>query len=448
MNRSLPLLTLLLLFAWSLPCPSSAGSEKLTLAACMKKALPYADTIQLAEESLYAAEQDRLRARAVLVPSVELTGRLSGNSTDLKGASAPPNRIKEKSYGSFAGIGLQYTFYLNGRELIVYKATGELVEKASMELQTATQDYLLQVAAAFIGCLRSQKGLAIAEANLSRLTSHREAVVRRIQAGRLVTTERFRSDADLAGGRARLTNAQNQRTLSRRSLQRLVPLPDDFQLAEPEKISTVESLPLRECQVLAEKNRPELKALLLASQVADKEVSVAKSTYWPRLTLEGAAGKGEQRVEGSYDSREADFDLDTTQYSASLTLTLPLLDGGLRRADIRKSLSDKRSVDHRRRQQTKKIRLAVERAWYDHDNESQRVRALTESLTYSRQFLTAVTRQFEEGLAESLDLIDANTRLVEAENQLADARFTLHLAAIRLRHASGLHLFSTFTRDP
>jgi outer membrane protein TolC len=130
MNRSLILL--LLLCAWIHPFPCSAESEKLTLLAFIKIALPYADTIKLAEVSLYAAEQDRLRARSVLVPSVELTGRLSGHHTDLQGASAPPNHIKERSYGSFVGLGFEYTFYLNGRELIVYKASGELVQKAGM----------------------------------------------------------------------------------------------------------------------------------------------------------------------------------------------------------------------------------------------------------------------------------------------------------------------------
>jgi len=392
----------------------------------------------LAEETLYAAEQDRLRARSVLVPSVELTGRFSGSSTEIQGASTPPNRIKEKIRGTFAGIGFEYSFYLNGRELIVYKASGELIEKAGMELTAARHDYILQVAATFVGCIRNQKGVTIAEANLSRLIAHRSAVIRRIQAGLLTQTEQFRSDAEVAGGRARLKESQNLRTVSRRALHSLVPLPDDFQLAPPESISTPAALSIEECVMLATQNRPELKALSIASRVADKEVSVAKSTYWPKLTLEGSAGRAENRVDGSYDSIDADFDLDTTQYAASLTLSLPLLDGGLRRADIRKSLSEKRSVDHRLRQLSKEIRLAVERAWYDHNTESQRVGALKESLTYARQFLEAVTRRFDEGLAESLDLMDANTRFVEAENQLADARFALHLAAIRLRHAAGL----------
>lgn len=442
MNRWFLLLPLLLVSAWVGPVACQA--EPLTLGACIQRALPYAESIKLAEESLYAAEQDRHRARSVLVPSVELTGRLSAKSTEIKGAAAPPNRITETSHGVFAGLGFEYSFYLNGRELIVYRASGELVEKAGMELTAARHDYMLQVAATFIGCIRSEKGVAIAEADLSRLASHREAVMRRIRAGLLTKTERFRSDAELAGGRARLKEARNRRTVSRRALKRLVPLEDGFQLAPPKEIKTPAALALEECVALAIKNRPELKALTLASRVAEKEVQVAQSTYWPKLTLEGSAGRTESRVDGSYDTLDAEFDLDTTGYGASLTLSLPLLDGGLRRADIRKSLSGKRSVDHRLRQATKEIRLAVERAWFDHNTESQRVQALTEGLVYSRQFLEAVTRRFDEGLAQSLDLTDANTRLVEAENQLADARFALHLAAIRLRYASGVPMLPDF----
>ncbi|VFQ45243.1 TolC family protein [Desulfoluna butyratoxydans] len=438
MNRSLMTVPLLLLCAWIGPTSPMAEPVPITLRACIEKALPYAEDIRLAEESLYAAEQDRLRARSVLIPTVELTGRLDGSDTEIQGAYAPPNQIEETRYGTFAGLGFQYSFYINGRELIVYKASGELVEKAAMDLTAARHDYILQVAVTFVGVIRSEKGVAIADANLTRLISNRDAVVRRIQAGLLTRTEQFRSDAEVAGGRAELKEALNQRIVSRRALQRLVPLPDDFQLEPPEKIPAPSDLSLEECVTLATQNRPELKSLVIASSVADKEVAVAKSTYWPKLTLEGSAGRTDSRVDGSYDDLKADFDLDTTRYTASLTLSLPLVDGGLRRADVRKSLSDKRSVDYRLARKTKEIRLAVERAWYDHNTESLRVRALEESLTYARQFLDSVTRRFDEGLAESLDLIDANTRFVEAENQLADARFALQLAAIRLRYTSGV----------
>lgn len=438
MNRSLIFLPLLLVCSWALSPPCRAEDTLVTIEACMEKAIPYADAIKLAEESLFSAEQDRLRARSVLIPSVELTGRLSGERTDMSGASSPPDSIKEKTYATFAGLGFQYSFYLNGRELMVYDASGVLVEKAGMDLQAARQDYMLQVAATFFACIRSQKGLAIAEANLARLTSYQSAVKRRIEAGILTETEQFRANAELTEGQASLTEALNQRAVSRRALQRLVPLPDDFQLAEPNEIPTPALLTLNGCVELAETNRPELKSLELASRVADKEVDVAKSTYWPKLTLEGAAGRKNSNIDGSYDALDVDFDKDTTHYSASLTLSLPLLDGGLRRADIRKSLSDKRSVDHRLRQATKEIRLAAERAWYDHNTESQRVQALADGLVYSRQFLEAIIRQFQEGLAQSLDLVDANTRLVEAENKLADARFALQLAAIRLRYTSGM----------
>lgn len=438
MNRSLILLPLLILWAWTSPFTSHAEPARLTLEACLERALPYADAIKITEESLYAAEQDRLRARSVLVPSIELTGRVSGEVTDLSGASASPFNITEKSLGSFVGLGFKYSFYVNGRELIVYKASGELVDKAGMDLQAARQDYMLQVASAFIACIRSDRGMAIAEANLDRLTAHGNAVTRRIQAGLLTKTERFRSDAELAQGRADLAEARNQKALSRRALHRLVPLAEGVDLAEPSGVPAPAAPTLDGWVELAEKSRPELKALRLSSRVADKEVAVTRSTYWPKLTLEGSAGRGESRVDGSYDSRDADFTQESTLYSASLTLSLPLVDGGLRRADLRKSLSAKRSVDHRMRQVEKEIRLAVEQAWYDLGTETQRTQALEEGLTYARQFLEAVTRQFDQGLAQSLDLTDANTRLLEAENRVSDARFALHLAALRLRHASGL----------
>jgi outer membrane protein len=56
-----------------------------------------------------------------------------------------------------------------------------------------------------------------------------------------------------------------------------------------------------------------------------------------------------------------------------------------------------------------------------------------------------VSQQFKHGLSNSVDMMDANTLLVSAERELADAEFGFKLSIIRLKRAIGSFLDETVT---
>lgn len=50
------------------------------------------------------------------------------------------------------------------------------------------------------------------------------------------------------------------------------------------------------------------------------------------------------------------------------------------------------------------------------------LKSLEDQLTFARDNYNATSKQFEFGLANSIDVVDANTLLVTSERQLADLR--------------------------
>ena len=418
--------------------PAQALCQSVTLEQCLTLAQPLAQEIQIAKEAVVLARQDRIRARTALTPNIELTASYGGTVSEMEGASFPPNQMEEKTLSAFAGIGFRYSFYLNGRELIAFRAAGELISKSRADLHVARRDYTLQVAAAFYDAIRRERGVRIATANLDRLKSHREAIHQRIAAGLVTQTEMFRAQAEVAQGRASLTEAQTRLAISRSQLRRLVPLADNFTLVEPSTSAPQAPAPtLASAIEMGVSMRPEVSSSRIAALVSKRQVAITKSLFWPKVTLEGAVGRTRDEIRGTYDASDNDFSRDTDAYNAKITVSLPLVDGGLRRADVIKSLSEKRSAEHRVRLSLKEVQRQVESAWYTRITQGERVEALKKSRNFSREFLTLTTKRFKEGLVQSLDLMDANTRLVEAENNLEDARFALILAAIELRHATG-----------
>ena len=434
MKRTIAIFTLLLFSG----LPNSALANRYTLKQCLTMAQPLAEEIKIAQESLVLARQDRIRARSALTPSLSFTSSFSGGVSDMDGASSPPKEMKETTYASFAGLGFRYSFYMNGRELIAFKASGELISKSRADIEAAKRDYALQVAAAFYDVIRRTRSVRIANANLTRLNAHKDAIHSRISAGLLTKTEAYRAQAEVAEGKAALTDAKNQLAASRSTLGRLVPLEEGFQLREP--LQTIPKLPAPSLASAVEMGismRPEIGSARLDAVVAGRQVEITKSLFWPKITLEGSAGLQNEDISGHYDATDTDFTRDTTAYNAKLTLSIPLIDGGLRSADVVKTKASERMARHRVRLAIKEVQHQVETAWYARLTQGDRVLALEETRHFSEQFLNATTKRFTEGMAQSLDLMDANTRLVEAENTLEDARFALMLAAIQLRHATG-----------
>lgn len=69
-------------------------------------------------------------------------------------------------------------------------------------------------------------------------------------------------------------------------------------------------------------------------------------------------------------------------------------------------------------------------------------------LTFAEDNYKAVSKQFEFGLANSIDVMDANTLLVTAERQLTDSRYNYKLSDLRLKRATGMLLKTVSSTRP
>ena len=54
--------------------------------------------------------------------------------------------------------------------------------------------------------------------------------------------------------------------------------------------------------------------------------------------------------------------------------------------------------------------------------------------------------QFKYGMANSIDIMDANTLLVQAERRIADAEYTLYLSVLKILYTKG-DLLSYLLKD-
>ena len=88
----------------------------------------------------------------------------------------------------------------------------------------------------------------------------------------------------------------------------------------------------------------------------------------------------------------------------------------------------------------KTVRVEVEAAYVELKNLRGILLSLQDQLAFATDNYKAVSRQFEFGLANSIDVMDANTLLVSTERQLSATVYAYGAEHLRMKRVTGLLL--------
>ncbi|MCP4118384.1 MAG: TolC family protein [Desulfobacteraceae bacterium] len=430
----LPVAILLLLYgtSYSNQLPATGKTAYSMVDLCLK-ALETAEQIKLAENDLVIAMEEKRRALSVLMPRATAFGSyLAFREPDTKN----PDQTSR-------GIRLNQSFTLNGKELIALGITRDGIDRSQWVLTAVKNDYVFQVASTYFQILSRWRALEIAQADVDRLEKHRNAVNERLKVGDVTRTALYRAEAQLSKARTELVRSKNDLSIVRASLQNLVTIQDGFMLLDggaTRFIPFVYSFEALKQDAL--EKRAEILAAQKALEIARKTVKYKQSAYWPTLDLEGG-----------YSHTRSEFDepvsgtATTEDTSIGATLAFTLFDGGLRNADIKQARADERKALHTLESEKKRILLEARQAWLNYETTISVQSTLKDELKSARENFNAVTMQFNYGMADSVDMMDANTLLVTAERQLSDADYSHSVAILAIMLARG-DIVSVLTQQP
>lgn len=436
-HRFLPLLliTALLLLcgtSYSNQLPAT-GDTAYSIVDLCQKALGTAEQIKLAENDLVIATEEKRRALSVLMPRATAFGSyITYKDPDTKN----PDQTSR-------GVRLNQSFTLNGKELIALRITKDGIDQSQWILEAVKNNYIFEVASTYFKILRNQRSLEIAQADVKRLEKHRNAVNERLKVGDVTKTALYRAEAELSRARTELVRSKNDLSLVRASMQNLVTIQDDFIIQDGgTNLFTPFVYSFEELKQDALEKRAEILAAQTALEIAKKTVKYQQSAYWPTLDLEG----GYSHARSEFDEPISDTSTtEDTSIGASLTFTL--FDGGLRDADIRQARADEQKAIHTLESEKKNILLNAKQAWLYYETSISVQSTLKDELKSARENFNAVTMQFDYGMADSVDMMDANTLLVTAERKLSDADIAHSLAILAIMLARG-DIVSVLTQNP
>lgn len=404
---------------------SESIAREYALRDIYQEALKNSEKIKMAQENLYIAQVGKDKALSVLIPRITAFGtynRFSEQKTAVSGVLIQPDES-----GNW-GVRADESFSVSVRELNVLKIAGQTITKNEYDLAATKSDFVLAVASAYYDVMKAKKSLDIAADNMERLTQYRNSVEKRVKVGDLTKTSLLRAEGELSGARSDYLKATNALKLYRTVLVRITGIEDDFRLKET-TLPVEDDKSLENLRNIAFDSRADLKSYDMQTKMAEEQVKYARGAFWPNLNLFAIYLGQDQNPAGQTLNRE--------NVLAGVTLNFPFFEGGLRIAELKEAKAKQRQAKLAYDDYKKNVDIELQGAFLDLQTQKGILKFLEDQVLFARDNYKGVLRQFENGLAVSLDVMDANSLLLSSEKNLVEALYNYQLAYLKIKRSNG-----------
>lgn len=412
-----------------LACAPSMAADY-TLEDLYRIGMQKSEKIRISGENVEIADAGKTKALSALLPRATAFGTYTNYTDEKRNATGS---LTQPDTQSAWGMRIDESLSLGGREFISYSLSKDSVEKNRYDFRSFQEEFLLAVSLAYFEFMKARKGLEIADSNVERLTKYREAARTRLKAGEITKTTVLRAEGELSGALSEQIKARNAYESARVFLARLVGIERDFQIREV-PVTERDTAELEALKDRALKTRPDVKSAETQVRIAEKQIDVTRGSYWPTLNVAGVYTSTEQSPETASYNRESTY--------GAVTINFPFFEGGLRHAEVRESQAKYRQAEFQYRDFVKSVNVEVENTWLDLVAQKGIFKSAQDQLAYAEDNIRAVAKQFEFGLASSLDVIDANNLLISAQKLMADATYNYQFFILRLQRVTGIPLMS------
>lgn len=439
-RRRRPHPALLLLVGLLLLAPSAARAQ-------MPQSLTRDEAVALAlarnpDAQAVRADADILAAQARSVESSRRpraaahTFVTTGDSANIFGSAMPvaPGYNILVPRGGFAdqNVSLEAPLFTGGRLDSLTRAARASASAAQSGAAGAGLTVARDTALAYHRALGTAAQVDAAKSRADTQDEQVRVTTERVKTGRLALIDLRREQAEQADARQALLAARNEAALALVDLQTILDLPPGGPLTLRDTLDSLlaraPTLPatLEDALAQADKQRPEIAAARQRIESARADIGTARSAYAPQIYGEVMADAA-QMTRGS----------GSRGYSVGVTASLPLLDGGQRRADtdaararLARAEADARNARRMAAQETASAWLALHTATAGRE-------AAVLGVTAADEGYKLTVQRYEAGKSLAVERLAALAALTRARESLARASVAVLDARVRLARALG-----------
>lgn len=392
------------------------AGEMLRWQECVAEAVRKHPDLVSAQEQIDQAGATRTAARGLLFPQV------SGFVNQASSKSETTIAAEAYSYG----FTLQQLLYDGFKTSYDVAAASENIRTAQYSYSAISADVRSRLRAAFVELLRAQELSAISERIAQRRRQNVELVRLRYQAGREHKGSLLTAEADAAQAEFNVAQAGRNIELAQRRLSRELGRPafrplramGDFTVAADVRESP-------DFEGMA-KNNPLVQQRASRREAARFGLRSAEAGYFPQVFANASAGRAATA-----------WPPDTNEWTAGLSLTLPLLDGGIRKAEVARAGSALKQAEADERSGHDGVQVTLAETWTRLRDAVERVQVQQKFLEAAEARAAIARAQYSNGLISFDTWTIIENDLVQADQTLLDARADALIAEANWIRAQG-----------
>ncbi len=394
-----------------------AHSETLTQA--LIKAYQSSPTLELNRAALRSLDENVAQAAAGKRPQV--------NASLSAGASAGDGDDFDEITETYrAAVNAELLLYDGGATNAAIASAVATVDSARASLDSAEQDVLLQAIAAYVDVRRDERFVGLARNNIKVIDQQVTAARDRFEVGEVTRTDVSQAEARLASARSNLATNRGALERSRQAYHVAVGEPPE-KLAPPPKLPKLPKT-IAAAEEIAARSHPDIRAAHANLEASEYDLERARAARRPVVSLGGSV---------TYTDTTA-LTNDDLAANVNLTGTMPLYRGG----ELGSLERSAHAVVERRRaelQNTARIvRQEVAIAWANLGVARSSIQANREQIRAARLAFEGVQEEAKLGARTTLDTLDAEQDVLNAESSLVASQRDEYVAAYTLISALGL----------
>lgn len=415
------------------------AEEVMTLDLCLKQGIENNTTLKAARYDIQGAAHDIKAARADFLPSLS-TGFSSSDLISENAKGPTENDFLDQNYRQF-NIKLSQILYNGQRLMNTYNKAK--VRKKVIEAETLMHllEQVYKIETTFYRLMKAKQDVIAGQESVENLVESVKAAEFFFKQELVPYVDVLQARVDLADAREKLGIAKNDVNRERVALFTLMNLPEDPAVEFSGDLAPMNpGIPDFDATLAnALDKRPDIESLTLQLDMAEKDADIAMGKYLPSVRLDASYNDTNRDYDEMGVSGGTVYDRDQRNryWSVGVYVSWQLFDGGRAWYEKERYKTQAQKINVLINEAENTISSGIRQALLSMAEAEQRMQAALEALEAAKEYYALEERRLEAGISTIPDFLDAQSRLVRARGNHAQAILDFRLAESELKLMTG-----------
>lgn len=405
--------------------PKVSAQQVLTLQQCIDTALVNNRNVKLQALNRESRSIAYDQARQNLLPNLNA----SAGQSFMFGRSLTVDNTYQSLNSAQSSFNISSSITLFDGLRMKYNIDARLADMKASEadLEKIQADIRLNVTVAFLQVLLYKENVQTAAGQIELTTQKIDQMTALVNAGRQPEGELYALRAQLAREEMSVTQAENNLSLALLDLAQIIELEDflNLDVVIPQDLMQTELAILSADDVYrsALQHRPEIRAAEYRLQSSERNVDIARSSFYPSLSFGAQMGTGYYRLSGIPNDPFSQQLNENMSTNLGFSLRIPIFNKFEIRNQVTTSKiaveSSKLEIESTKLQ----LRKTVEQAYQSALAAQQRMKAAQKSELSSREAFRYAEQKYESGRASVYELYQAKQNLTQVLSEVSQSKY-------------------------